>query len=85
MSKRTSKPSAAEASHRLGVGVARVGAVAMLARAVADHVPIEGLDSMGNGGKLDCLDAIELWMLRPAVAELQDAHEKATAVLAGAD
>jgi len=76
-------PSAAEAARRLSLAVARVGAAAMLARAVADHVPAEGLDRLFNGGKLDCLDAIELWLLRPAVAELQDAHERASADLAG--
>jgi len=43
-----------------------------LARAVADHVP-DGDDF----GKLDCLDAIELHLLRPAAAELQRAYEKA--------
>jgi hypothetical protein len=49
-----------------------VTAAAGLARAVADHVP-EGSDF----GKLDCLDAIELHLLRPAAAELQRAYEKA--------
>lgn len=69
-----------KAANRLNVAVARVGAAAMLARAIADHVP-----AGGNGDKLDCLDAIELWLLRPAVAELQEAHERASADLAGAD
>jgi hypothetical protein len=39
---------------------------------VADHVP-DGADF----GKLDCLDAIELHLLRPAAAELQKAYQKA--------
>jgi hypothetical protein len=52
----------------------RVAAAAGLARAVADHVP-DGDDF----GKLDCLDAIELHLLRPAAAELQKAYEKARA------
>jgi hypothetical protein len=43
-----------------------------LARAVADHVP-DG----GDFGKLDCLDAIELHLLRPAAAELRKAFDKA--------
>ena len=34
--------------------------------------------SEGNCGKLDCLDLIELHLLRPAVAELQEAHEAST-------
>jgi len=46
-------------------------------------IPAEGLDRLLNGGKLDCLDAIELHLLRPAVAELQDAHELASADLSG--
>ena len=78
MTKHTRIASTAEAEHRLSVAVARVSAAATLARAVADHVP-EG----GDGDKLDCLDAIELHLLRPAVAELRDAHEKASAGLAG--
>jgi hypothetical protein len=56
----------------LGSAVNRVTAAAGLARAVADHVP-EG----GDFGKLDCLDAIELHLLRPAAAELQKAYQKA--------
>ncbi len=72
-----------DAALRLGRAVNRVAAAAMLARAVADHVPAEGLDRLLNGGKLDCLDAIELHLLRPAVAELQDAHELASADLSG--
>jgi hypothetical protein len=53
---------------RLGLAVGRVTAAAMLARAVADYVP-----AGGDGGKLDCFDAIEMHMLRPAAAELEDA------------
>jgi hypothetical protein len=49
-----------------------VTAAAGLARAVADHVP-----DYDDFGKLDCLDAIELHLLRPAAAELQRAYEKA--------
>jgi hypothetical protein len=56
----------------LGSAVNRVTVAAGLARAVADHVP-DGDDF----GKLDCLDAIELYLLRPAAAELQKAYEKA--------
>jgi hypothetical protein len=55
-----------------GGAVNRVTAAAGLARAVADHVP-DGDDF----GKLDCLDAIEPHLLRPAAAELQRAYEKA--------
>jgi hypothetical protein len=55
----------------LGAAVNRVMAAASLARAVADHVP-DG----GDGGKLDCIDAIELHLLRPAAAELEAAYEK---------
>jgi hypothetical protein len=62
----------ATASAALGSAVNRVTAAAGLARAVADHVP-DGDDF----GKLDCLDAIELHLLRPAAAELQKAYEKA--------
>jgi len=72
-----------DAALRLSRAVARVSAAATLARAVADHVPISGRDSVGTGGQLECLDAIERWMLRPAVAELQEAHEKASADLLG--
>jgi hypothetical protein len=54
----------------LGDAVNRMTAAAGLARAVADHVP-DGDDF----GKLDCLDAIELHLLRPAAADLQDAYE----------
>jgi hypothetical protein len=64
--------SSAAAFAALGSAVDRVTAAASLARAVADHVP-EGSDF----GKLDCLDAIELHLLRPAAAELQRAYEKA--------
>jgi hypothetical protein len=64
-------PSAA-AFAALGSAVNRMTAAAGLARAVADHVP-DGADF----GKLDCLDAIELHLLRPAAAELQRAYEKA--------
>jgi hypothetical protein len=42
----------------LGVAVNRITAAAGLARAVADHVP-----NYDEGGKLDCLDAIELHLL----------------------
>jgi hypothetical protein len=49
-----------------------VTAAAGLARAVADHVP-----DYDDFGKLDCLDAIELHLLRPAAAELRKAFEKA--------
>jgi hypothetical protein len=56
----------------LGSAVLRVTAAAGIVRAVADHVP-DG----GDFGKLDCLDAIELHLLRPAAAELQKAYEKA--------
>jgi hypothetical protein len=49
-----------------------VNAAASLARAVVDHVP-----ERTDWGKLDCLDAIELYLLRPAAAELQRAYEKA--------
>jgi hypothetical protein len=65
-------PSAA-AFAALGSAVNRMTAAAGLARAVADHVP-DGDDF----GKLDCLDAIELHLLRPAAAELQRAYEKAS-------
>jgi hypothetical protein len=58
----------------LGLAVSRVTAAASLARAVADHVP----DDASDLGKLECLDAIELHLLRPAVAELQAAYEKAS-------
>ena len=57
-------PSAA-AFAALGRAVNRVTAAAGLARAIADHVP-----DYVDGGKLDCLDAIELHLLRPAAAEL---------------
>jgi hypothetical protein len=57
----------------LGLAVSRVTAAASLARAVADHVP----DDAGDFGKLDCLDAIELHLLRPASADLQEAYESA--------
>jgi hypothetical protein len=60
------------AAFALARAVNCVTAAAGLARAVADHVP-EG----GDFGKLDCLDAIELHLLRPAAAELQRAYEKA--------
>jgi hypothetical protein len=70
---RTSPSAAAFAA--LGSAVNRVTAAASLARAVADHVP-DG-DAFG---KLDCLDAIELHLLRPAAAELQRAYEKASAL-----
>jgi len=56
----------------LGSAVNRMTAAVGLARAVADHVP-DGADF----GKLDCLDAIELHLLRPAAAELQKAYQKA--------
>ena len=56
----------------LGSAVNRVTAAAGLARAVADYVP-----DHDDFGKLDCLDAIELHLLRPAAAELQKAYEKA--------
>jgi hypothetical protein len=56
----------------LGVAVNRITAAAGLARAVADHVP-----DYDEGGKLDCLDAIELHLLRPAALDLQAAYEKA--------
>ena len=65
-------PSAA-AFAALGSAVNRMTAAAGLARAVADHVP-DGDDF----GKLDCLDVIELHLLRPAAAELQKAYEKAS-------
>jgi hypothetical protein len=57
---------------RLGLAVGRVTAAAMLARAVADYVP-----AGGDGDKLDCFDAIEMHMLRPAAAELQEAFTQA--------
>lgn len=66
----STKPSAADAFAALGRAVNNVTAAAMLARAVAEHVP----DDEGSGGKADCLDAIELQMLRPAAAELQAAY-----------
>jgi len=53
---------------RLGLAVGRVTAAAMLARAVADYVPADG-----DGGKLDCFDAIEMHMLREAAVELEEA------------
>jgi hypothetical protein len=65
-------PSAAAAFVALGRAFNCVTAAAGLARAFADHVP-DGDDF----GKLDCLDAIELHLLRPAAAELQAAYEKA--------
>jgi hypothetical protein len=64
----------AAALSSLGAAVDRVTAAAGLARAVADHVP-DGSDF----GNPDCLDAIELHLLRPAAAELQRAYEKARA------
>ena len=64
--------SAARGSAALGNAVNRVTAAADLARAVADHVP-----DYDDFGKLDCLDAIELHLLRPAAAELQRAYGKA--------
>jgi hypothetical protein len=48
----------------------------MLARAVADHAP-----DYQEGGKLDCLDAIELHILRSSAAELQEAYETVRSVL----
>jgi hypothetical protein len=59
---------------RLGLAVGRVTAAAMVARAVCDYVP-----AGGDGDKVDCFDAIELHMLRPAAAELQEAYEQAVA------
>ena len=70
--KQSRTTSSAAAFAALGSAVDRVTAAAGLARAVADHVP-DGDDF----GKLDCLDAIELHLLRPAAAELQAAYEKA--------
>jgi hypothetical protein len=60
----------AAAFDALGAAVDRVTAAAGLARAVVDYVPREG-----EFGKLDCLDAIELHLLRPAAAELRNAYE----------
>jgi hypothetical protein len=70
--KQSRTTSSAAAFAALGSAVDRVTAAVSLARAVADHVR-EGSDF----GKLDCLDAIELHLLRPAAAELQRAYEKA--------
>jgi len=78
MTKRRRRPSKADPVQHLGRAVARVVAAAMLTRAVADHVP-----TGGDGDKLDRLDAIELWLLHPAVAELQEAHEMTSADLSG--
>ena len=70
--KQSRTPPAATAFAALARAVNRVMAAADLAHAVADHVP-----AGGDFGKLDCLDAIELHLLRPAAAELQRAYEKA--------
>jgi hypothetical protein len=56
----------------LGDAVFRVMAAAGLTRAVIDHVP----EGAGDYGKLECLDAIELRLLRPAAADLVDAYEE---------
>jgi hypothetical protein len=60
----------AAAFDALGAAVLRVTAAAGLACAVVDYVP-----RGGEFDKLDCLDAIELHLLRPAAAELRKAYE----------
>ena len=67
-------PPNAPAIDALGEAVARVAAAAALAQAVADYVP-------AGAGKCDCLDAIEMHLLRPAAAELQEAYETVCGVL----
>lgn len=67
-------PPNAPAIDALGLAVNRVTAAAALAQAVADYVP-EG------AGKCDCLDAIELHLLRSAAAELQEAYDAVCGVL----
>ena len=60
----------------LGLAVDRVMAAAPLAMAVADHV-------RDYACKLDCFDAIELHLMRPAAGELQDAYEAERHLLQG--
>jgi hypothetical protein len=64
----------APAIDALGNAVSRVTAAAALAQAVADYVP-------HDAGKCDCLDAIEMHLLRPAAAELQEAYGAVCGVL----
>ena len=67
-------PTSDPAIDALGEAVARVAAAASLAQAVADYVP-------DGAGKCDCLDAIEMHLLRPAAAELQEAYDAVCGVL----
>ena len=52
---------------RWGLAVSRVMAAATLAMSIADHV-------RDDACKLECLEAIELHLLRPAAAEPQEAY-----------
>jgi hypothetical protein len=67
--RKASRP-ARDAFSALALAVHRVNVAAMLARAVADHVP-----AGGDSDKLDCLDAIEVDLLRPAAAALDAAFQ----------